>query len=854
MTILFDVAELHREKQAHQDWVFFLGDKEKNPQTIIGKWKNIRIQSPQELNEIIERTQKRKDVEAWNWGIRTGINNIACLDFDWEFLYYAWLRKFGDRAKTATYRTANKGYRVIFKTEETANDNPYKNSLHVEFENKGYAVIGGYAEDVDGIKQPYQKLCQVTLHPNTVFSFPNEIITDNTLIADTKKWLKYRLEIYDFLQYRCVNNLVNTKHIKLTHDQRLSILIFMLLKKLNEAEIHDFFRTIYDEKGRDYKRDITQAQIKSGKEYKEKGGKPHPCTSKKGGDGRVSVPLHQIFNFEAEKCKGCRRGHGRITTDKYILVGRRLFPNMIYVLDLLSEHSFICPTDSEEVFVYVEPIYVPAKPIVFKILEEEYGDTMTRQFANEVIAHLQRSNYIDRGKINQFRGSIPLLNGMLNIASQILVEHNHTNYLTFCYNARFERIAECPEWEKFLDQILPDKKDQQLLQEFMGYILLPAMPYHVIFWFHGVGRNGKGRVIFTIKFIIGSQNCSNLNLSEFNENRRFGLSRLYGKQMNVSSEPAVTKYGIQTNILKMASGEDEIEAELKGKNQRLNFISVAKTVVLGNRFPKTSDDTIAWWDRNKCIKFSKIFIGKDKVPNVEKRWLPKEANGILLWMLEGLYRLQKNGGVFTDSKSALETKTEFMKLSDPFNAWLLEKVTFDPNVYTIRGDAHNQYKDYCFEIGATDILTKNRFYAKLRDTPRVTDTEKKIKGKTERIWLGITTKTELDVETQKKLDKTGEKVALVAVVAPFHTYDTMGSSIISSKSLVPKPATSATFGEKINLTLKIIKDAKMIKREELLLKLKASHNISEKDADKLLYQLLREGVIFSPMTGCLKAV
>ena len=72
MTIIFGVAELRKEKQLHLDWVFFVGDKEKNPQKFVGSWKEQTSQTTQELEELIEGSQKRTD-EAWNWGIRTGI-------------------------------------------------------------------------------------------------------------------------------------------------------------------------------------------------------------------------------------------------------------------------------------------------------------------------------------------------------------------------------------------------------------------------------------------------------------------------------------------------------------------------------------------------------------------------------------------------------------------------------------------------------------------------------------------------------------------------------------------------------------------------------------------------------------
>jgi len=773
--------------------VFFLGDKTKNPQTIIGKWKHIKTQTIEELDQLIEDTQKRTDVEAWNWGIRTGINDISCLDFDWEFLYYGWLRKFGDRAKTVTYRTANKGYRVIFKTTERENSNPYKTKLHIEFENKGYAVIGGYAEDKEGYKQEYLKLSNLTLYDNENHNFPNTIATDNYLIADTKLWLKEQLKQYDFLQYRCIYNLTNKKHIKLNHEQRLAILTFMILKDFTDEEIHDFFRTIYDDSGRDYKKDVTQAQIKSGKDYKEKGGKPHPCKLKQQDNGHVSIPLYQIFGYDKELCVGClRKQH-----TPELLEDEEKF-DMVEALDLVNKgNKFICPTDTETLYMYNTKTYEPCESTIRALLEEKYWKIIKSYDVEEVIKHLQRQNYVDRKEINQYTNSIPLLNGMFNLSTKTLEKHNNKNYLTYCYNVEYNQKADCPEWKKFVAQILPDEKDRMLLQEIMGYCLLPAMPYHKIFWFHGKGRNGKGRVIATLEYIIGKENCSSLNVSDFSETRRFSLCQLIGKLLNVSSEPSVSKYGIQTNVLKKLSGEDMIDAEIKGSNTRLRFMNFAKPIIIGNNFPKTNDNTTAWWDRNECLKFPKEFIGEDKIINIEKKWLPTEVNGIFNWMLEGLYRVYQQND-FTKSKNAMETKIEYMKLSDPFNAWLLDCIEFNPNAYLLREEAHENYKTYCFEIGAAPI-TKTQFFGSLRDTPRVSDVAKKVKGKTERVFVGITIKTKveegLDDNLIENFFDTSEKVAKVAEVTELHTPNIVAkqkNNNMCTKKEVTKPATCAT--------------------------------------------------------------
>jgi hypothetical protein len=99
LTVIFNVEELYLLKRAHPNWVLLLGDKTKNPSRLVGVWKEMTSQSMEELQALVERVQ-RSEVEAWNFGPRTGLGGLACLDWDWEFLAYRWCKRFGERAKT----------------------------------------------------------------------------------------------------------------------------------------------------------------------------------------------------------------------------------------------------------------------------------------------------------------------------------------------------------------------------------------------------------------------------------------------------------------------------------------------------------------------------------------------------------------------------------------------------------------------------------------------------------------------------------------------------------------------------------------------------------------------------------
>jgi P4 family phage/plasmid primase-like protien len=469
-------------------------------------------------------------------------------------------------------------------------------------------------------------------------------------------------------------------------------------------------------------------------------------------------------------------------------------PNMTEALEHLNiNYIFKVPTDTEEILGYEEGIYKPFKWEIKDLLEKQYGDKLKRSFVDETLAHIQRANYIERKEINKFINKLPIQNGIFHFVTHDIKPFKPEEVFTYKLNVSYNPEAKCPNFLKFINEILRPE-DIPLLQEIMGYCLLPGMPFHKIFWFYGIGRNGKDRIVLTLEHILGEDSCSHLNLGELRESRRFSVAQLYGKLLNVSSEPD-SKYPIQTNILKLISGENTIHAELKMKNTRLRFKNVAKPIVVGNKFPKVEDSSIAFWDRVEVLNFPFSFTGEKAIQNIERQWLekPDETSGIFNWLLVGLYRLQENR-VFSTSKTTEETKAEFMRVSDPFTAWLHDRCVFIQVGKVTRQEAYDNYKDYADEIGAAPESTRV-FYAKIRRTPKIRDIQTRDKdGKMERYFQGLAFRTVEDDENQQVLDAS---VPLAPVVPSTGNY---------SQDLVQNPigeqykiaGTSGTSGTKIH--------------------------------------------------------
>lgn len=450
----------------------------------------------------------------------------------------------------------------------------------------------------------------------------------------------------------------------------------------------------------------------------------------------------------------------------------------VVLKELRTQFIFKTPTDIKELYYYKDGIYKPAEAMIEELLEKWLGILATSYYVKETIAHLQRGSYVERTEFNKYTGYIPVLNGLLHLATGKIQPFNPDNIFTFKLNATFKEGAKCPKFEKFLNDTL-ETEDIQTLQEYAGYTLYPDMPFHKSMWFLGGGRNGKGTFIRTLETIIGGDHVAHVDITRLNGERNFIEYSFYGKLINISSEPT-TKQELETPLFKKLTGGDWIDAELKNKQNPIRFKNFAKFFILGNKYPKVNDDTVAFWERVLLLKFNSVFLeGQGQIQDIEKTWLsdPEEVSGILNWMIEGLQRLVINGK-FTVSKTQSETKLEFKRSSDPFNAWLEENTVIGPDYYIPRKASYDDYKSYC-DDGNLCCDTDRTFYAKMRTVPRVKDQNTDKKGETEkRFWLGICLKTDLERQ-QKIIAIKGKQSTLGTDEVP--TVPTVPTDILTSK-------------------------------------------------------------------------
>jgi len=418
------------------------------------------------------------------------------------------------------------------------------------------------------------------------------------------------------------------------------------------------------------------------------------------------------------------------------------------ILDYLQSHYiFVTADDNEDIYVYDNGIYKPGELLIKAEVEKIIEDNTSSAFVSEIINHIKRRTYVPRDLFNRDKNILPVKNGLLNLKDFKLYPFDSSKIFTYQLPVEFNPNAGCPNIEKFISEVLQED-DIPLVQQFLGYCLYPDMPAHKSLWLYGSGRNGKTTFVNLIRRLLGDICTVSVPLEELDSWHRFAEARLYGKLLNIVSEPTMTRI-METTRFKRLIGGDLISAEIKNKQNPLNFVNFAKFIIIGNRFPKVTDSTIAFWERIIVVKFPRTFIN-DAIPNYDQMLIEKDGlSGFLNWCLEGLKQLQARNFQFIESKSSEEMKREFIRISDSVRAFITEGCIYDTSAYITKTELYDAYKDFCEREGLS-IFGKKAFSEIVSEIPRIYSKHKKIGGKIQRCWFGIRVKEEREKEEEKK--------------------------------------------------------------------------------------------------------
>lgn len=264
------------------------------------------------------------------------------------------------------------------------------------------------------------------------------------------------------------------------------------------------------------------------------------------------------------------------------------------------------------------------------------------------------------------------------------------NVLPFDFDAR----APAPKrWLQFLSEVWPDNYGEcELLQEVMGYMLVPDTSQQKIFVMVGPKRSGKGTIGRTLGHLIGPRNRCSPTLEALGET--FGLEHAIGKQLALVSDMRASSKADAAKIaetLLRISGEDEITANRKYKSAWTGRLGI-RFLIMTNEMPGIADASGALVSRYVPLVMNNTFYGREDTQLEAK--LVSELPGILNWAIQGWRRLKERGH-FVLPAHAREVVDQLEDLASPVKAFIRDECELAPDAQESKAAVYRAYLAWC---------------------------------------------------------------------------------------------------------------------------------------------------------------
>jgi putative DNA primase/helicase len=300
---------------------------------------------------------------------------------------------------------------------------------------------------------------------------------------------------------------------------------------------------------------------------------------------------------------------------------------------------------------------------------------------------------------------INLLNGTFEISKdgQSLRNFNAKDFLTYQLPFEFDETADCPMFQKYLDEVLPEKELQNIVAEFFGYIFTKGLKMEKAMLLYGSGANGKSVLFDIINALLGRENISNFSLSNLLEEHNRAL--IAYKLLNYGSEINATK---TRDEFKNLVSTEPIQARLKYGNS-FTMENYAKLAFNCNELPKDFDHQNAYFRRLLIIPFRVTVPENRQDKTLAGKIIKSELAGVFNWIIDGLKRLLKMEK-FTQSEIVKQTLESYKRESDSVICFVEEQ----PEIVGLSLKiAYADYRNFSIDCGLKP-LGRNNFAKRLQ--------------------------------------------------------------------------------------------------------------------------------------------
>lgn len=253
---------------------------------------------------------------------------------------------------------------------------------------------------------------------------------------------------------------------------------------------------------------------------------------------------------------------------------------------------------------------------------------------------------------------IHVANGTLFLGGKFRAEKE------FCRNrlpVKYDANAPQPvTWLHFLSELLEDE-DILTLQEYLGYCLLPTNRGQTMMLLKGNGGEGKSRIEVVMQKMLGD-NLKNGSIAKV-ERSPFARADLEHQLVMVDDDMKMEALKSTHYLKSLITAEMPMDLERKGEQSYQGKMYVRFLAFSNGDLESLYDHSDGFYRRQLILSVKKRPLNREDDPFLADK-LCGEIEGIFLWCLEGLRRLQANNFRFTESSQTKANREDARREAD----------------------------------------------------------------------------------------------------------------------------------------------------------------------------------------------
>lgn len=319
-------------------------------------------------------------------------------------------------------------------------------------------------------------------------------------------------------------------------------------------------------------------------------------------------------------------------------------------------------------------------------------------------------------------------NGLLDIRTRQVSPHTPDYFITNRIDVDYVEGAYVKEVDDMLNKITcNNRQTRDLLEEMIGYCLIPTAKFQKGFILYGGGSNGKSTLLDMLIALLGENNVSSLSLKELNHN--FKLQEITSKMANIGDDIS-DEYLTDTSIFKKLVTGEEITVDKKHVDT-YKLRNTAKMIFSANTMPTTMDKSNGMIRRLVIIPFNAKISKTDPDYDpfiLDKLTTPEAKSYLLSLAVKGILRVFENHQ-FTEPEEVAQMVREYEKENNNVLQFMEEVDILDRDSQSVYTD----YKFWCIENGVSSYKIR-KFNQELRAHGEYELIVERRDGRTMQIW------------------------------------------------------------------------------------------------------------------------